>query len=347
MRINLPVAAGLVLAAAAAPVAAQSPGSPDVAAFFKDKQLRMVVGSAAGDGYDVNARLLAHHWVRHIPGNPSIIVQNQNGAASVTMTNTLYNTAVRDGTVIGAPINGMTTAPLLTPDIVKFDLSKLIWIGSTNRDTQITYLWHTAPAKSMADLLATEVVVGGSAAGTTQVDYPVVARALFGLKFKMVSGYPGTNPIHVAMERGEVAGMGANGWLSLKTLNSAWVQDKKVVIVMQYGREKNPELPDVPSIYSLAKTPADEQALELMTLKLQYGRPFFLPPEVPAARVEALRRSFESTMADAAYRADAAKAKLDVAPMTGEDVGKLVAQVLATPPEVVKRVREALEAAGK
>ena len=346
MRISLFAAGGVAVSISAGAALAQAP-NPEVAAFYRDKQLRLVVGSAAGDGYDINARLLVHHWVRHIPGNPNIIVQNQNGAASVTMTNTLYNTAARDGTVIGAPINGMTTAPLLTPDVVKFDLARLIWIGSTNRDTQITYLWHTAPVKSMADLLTTEVVVGGSAAGTTQVDYPVVARALFGLKFKMVSGYPGTNPIHVAMERGEVAGMGANGWLSLKTLNTAWVQDKKVNIIMQYGRDRNPELADVPSIYELAKTPADEQAMQLMTLKLQYGRPFFLPPDVPAVRVEALRRSFDATMADPAYRADAAKAKLDVAPMTGEDVTRLVAQVLATPPVVVKRVREALEGGAK
>ena len=346
MRISVLAGSGLALAGTLGPLRAQAP-APEVAAFFKDKQLRLVVGSAAGDGYDVNARLLAHHWVRHIPGNPSIIVQNQNGAASVTMTNTLYNTAARDGTVIGAPINGMTTAPLLTPDVVKFDLAKLIWIGSTNRDTQITYLWHTAPVKSMADLLTTEVVVGGSAPGTTQVDYPVVARALFGLKFKMVSGYPGTNPIHVAMERGEVAGMGANGWLSLKTLNSAWVKEKKVNILLQYGREKNPELPDVPSIFTLARTEADAQALQLMTLRLQYGRPFFLPPDVPPARVAALRRSFDATLADPAFQADAAKAQLDVSPLTGEETARLVAEVLATPPTVVKRVRDALEAGAR
>ena len=145
MRTSLVAAACCALAVMSAPALAQD----EVGQFFKDKQIRLVVGSAAGDGYDVNARLLAHHWVRHIPGNPSIIVQNQNGAASVTMTNSLVNTAARDGTVIGAPINGMTTAPLLTPDVVRFDLAKLIWLGSTNRDTQITYLWHTAAVQSM------------------------------------------------------------------------------------------------------------------------------------------------------------------------------------------------------
>lgn len=322
----------------AAPASAQD----DVAAFFKDKQLKLVVGSAAGDGYDVNARVLARHWVNHIPGKPQIIIQNQNGAASVVMTNAVYNTAPRDGTVIGAAINGMTTAPLVTPDVVKFDLSRLIWIGSTNHDIQLTYLWHTTPIRTPQDLLTQEVVVGATAAGTTHVDYPLVARALFGLKFKLVSGYPGTAPVHIAMERGEVAGFGSNGWLALKALKYDWVTDKKVNIVMQYAMTRSPAFPDVPAIGELAKSDADRRAIEMMITRLQFGRPFFVPPDVPAARVEALRRAFDATMKDPEFLAEAEKAKLDVSPMRGEEIGPLVAKVLATPPEIVARVKAAL-----
>ena len=314
----------------------------DAAAFFKDKQLKLVVGSAAGDGYDLNARMLARHWANHIPGKPQIVIQNQPGAASVPMTNALYNGAPRDGTTIGAPINGMTTAPLVTPDIVRFDLAKLIWIGSTNRDIQITYLWHTSPIKTPQDLLTQEVVVGATSAGTTHVDYPALARALFGLKFKLISGYQGTGPVHIAMERGEVAGFGANGWLALKALRSDWIADGKVKIVMQYGMTRAPEFPHVPAIGELATSDADRQALEMMVTRLRFGRPFFLPPEVPAARVAALRRAFDATMKDAAYLAEAAKAMLDISPMAGEEIGPLVARVLATPPPVVARVRDAL-----
>ena len=314
----------------------------EVAAFFKDKQIKMVVGSGAGDGYDINARVLARHWVNHIPGKPSMVIQNQPGAASVPMTNAIYNAAPRDGTTIGAAINGMTTAPLVTPDIVKFDLSKLIWLGSTNRDIQVTYLWHTSPIKTPQDLLTQEVVVGATAAGTTHVDYPLLARALFGLKFKLITGYPGTGPVHIAIERGEVAGFGANGWLALKALKSDWLRDGKVRIVMQYGMTRSPEFPDVPAIGELAKTDADRQAIQMMVTRLQFGRPFFLPPDVPAARVAALRRAFEATMKDPAYLAEAERTKLDVAPMKGEDIGPLVAKVLATPPEIVARVRAAL-----
>lgn len=331
-------ASAMVQLAATVPLAAQE----DVAAFFKDKQLKLVVGSAAGDGYDVNARVLARHWVNHIPGKPQIVIQNQNGAASVVMANAVYNTAPRDGTVIGGAINGMTTAPLVTPEVVKFDLGKLIWIGSTNHDIQITYLWHTTPVRTPQDLLSQEVVVGATAAGTTHVDYPLVARALFGLKFKLVSGYPGTAPVHIAMERGEVAGFGANGWLALKALKSEWIAEKKVNIVMQYAMSRSPVFPDVPAIGELVTNDADRQAIEMMITRLQFGRPFFLPPDVPAARVEALRRAFDTTMKDPDYLAEAEKARLDVSPMKGEDIGPLVAKVLATPPGIVARVRAAL-----
>lgn len=332
------VVSAMALLTAALPAAAQE----DVAAFFKDKQLKLVVGSAAGDGYDVNARVLVRHWVNHIPGRPQIVIQNQNGAASVVMTNAVYNTAPRDGTVIGGAINGMTTAPLVTPEVVKFDLGKLIWIGSTNHDIQITYLWHTSPVRTLQDLLSQEVVVGATAAGTTHVDYPLVARALFGLKFKLVSGYPGTAPVHIAMERGEVAGFGANGWLALKALKAEWIADKKVNFVMQYAMSRSPVFPDVPAIGELATNDADRRAIEMMVTRLQFGRPFFLPPDVPAARVEALRRAFDATMKDHEYLAEAEKARLDVAPMKGEDIGPLVAKVMATPPEIVARVRAAL-----
>lgn len=336
---------GLAFALAVQAGAGTAVAQSDAAQFFKDKQLRMVVGSAAGDGYDINARVLARHIVNHIPGKPSIIIQNQPGAASVPMTNAVYNTAPRDGTVIGAAINGMTTAPLVTPDMVKFDLSKLIWIGSTNRDIQLTYLWHTSPIRTMQDLLTQEVVVGATNAGTTHVDYPLVARALFGLKFKLVSGYPGTGPVHIAIERGEVAGFGANGWLALKALKSDWLRDDKVRIVMQYSMTRSPVFPNVPAIGELAKSDADRQAIEMMVTRLELGRPFFLPPDVPAARVEALRRAFDATMTDPAYLAEAEKTKLDVSPMKGEEIGPLVAKVLATPPDVVVRVKAALAAA--
>lgn len=333
------IATGLVLVAGTAAQAQDE-------MFFKDKQIKIVVGSSAGSGYDINARVLARHLGDHIPGKPTVIVQNQVGAGSATMATTLYNSSPRDGTVIGAAINGMPTLHLLAPDLVRFDPVKFNWIGSTNHDTQVSYVWKTAPVQDVTALRSKELVVGATSPGTTQVDFPIVAQQILGLKYKVISGYEGTTNIHVAMERGEVQGMGANAWMSLKALNTNWIDEGKVKVILQYGFEKNPDLPNVPTVFSLATNDADRQALRLIVSRLEYGRPFFLPPDVPAARVQILRRAFDATMKDPAYLADTAKAQLEVSPMTGEDVAKLVEQVSATPPEVVARVKAALKSAG-
>ncbi len=334
----------LVLMPVLCPLAATA---ADEATFFRDKQMRLVVGSAAGSGYDVNARLLARHYPNHLPGTPNIIVQNQVGAGSVAMANGLYNTAPKDGSVIGAAINGMPTSALFTPEVTQFDPRKFNWIGSTNRDTQITYVWHTSPVKSLADLMKTEIVVGATSAGTTQYEYPIVAAQLLGLKYKLISGYKGTTDIHLAMERGEVQGMGSNAWLSLKTLNADWIKEGKVIPIVHFNFERHPDLPNVPTIFDATKTDADRQAMGLMVGRLEYGRPFFLPPGVPADRVQLMRRAFDATMKDPAYLADAARAQIDVDAITGERVADLVDKAMATPADVVERVRQALNSGAK
>ena len=319
----------------------------DESAFFQDKQLRLVVGSAAGSGYDVNARLFARYYATHLSQGVNIIVQNQLGAGSVAMANQIYNTAPKDGTVIGAAINGMPTSALFTPEVVQFDPRKFAWLGSTNRDTQITYVWHTAPVKNLADLMKTEVVVGATTPGTTQFEYPLVAAKLLGLKYKLISGYKGTTDIHLAMERGELQGMGSNAWLSLKALNADWIKEGKVIPIVHFNFERHPDLPNVPTIFDATKTESDRQAMALMVGRLEYGRPFFLPPGVAPERVTYMRRAFDATMKDAAYLADAERAKVDVDPITGERVNELVDKAMQTPADVVKRVREALESGGK
>src|SRR5499426_2934303 len=314
----------------------------DVAAFFKGKTLRLVVGIGVGSGYDINARLLARHLAAHIPGQPTIIVQNQPGAGSLTMTNALYNNGPFDGTVIGASFNGMPTTPLLQPGGARFDPVKLNWLGSTNRETQAMYVWHTAPAQRLEDAKTKEIVMGGQAPGSTQYDYPVLANHLFGFKFKVVTGYESTPKIHLAMESGEVHGTIAN-WSTLKAINPGWIAEKKIRMLAQWTFTKNPELPDVPMFLNVAKTEEERAALRLMLARLEYGRPFFLPPNVPAARVQALRRAFDATMKDPAYLAEAEKLKIEVEPLTGEEVASFVEQVMRTPAETVARVRAALE----
>jgi len=332
-----------LLAASALIVATPSLAQESAAEFYKGKTVRIVVGVGVGSGYDINARLLARHMAQHIPGNPAIIVQNQPGAGSLTMTNQLYAAGPFDGTTIGASFNGMPTTPLLQPQGARFEPTKLIWLGSTNRETQASYVWHTTPVQTLTDVANTEVIMGAQAPGSTQYDYPMLANALFGYKFKVITGYEATPKIHLAMERGEVHGTLAN-WSTLKAINYNWVTEKKIKMLAQWALRRHPDLADVPLALDLAKTEPDRQAMRLALARLEYGRPFFLPPNVPADRVQALRRAFDATMKDPAYLAEAEKLKIDVDPLTGEQVADLVAQVSATPADTAARVRAALQA---
>jgi len=270
-------------------------------------------------------------------------VQNQPGAGSLTMTNQLYIAGPFDGTAIGASFNGMPTTPLFQPAAVRFDANKIIWLGSTNRETQVTYVWHTAPVQSFEELKTKELIVGAQAPGSTQYDFPVLANALFGTKFKVIPGYASTPKIHLAMESGELQGNGATNWSTLKLLNSDWIAQKKIRVLAQWALKKHPELSDVPLVLDLATSDADRQALRLALARLEYGRPFFLPPGVPAERVTALRRAFDAALKDPALIAEADKSKIEIDPLSGEEVTELVRQVSATPAEVVARVRAAIE----
>jgi tripartite-type tricarboxylate transporter receptor subunit TctC len=327
----------------AAPAAAQE----DVAAFYRGKQLRMVVGTGPGGGYDLFARAVARHIGNHIPGNPTVIVQNQAAAGGLVMVNQLYSLGPKDGTVMAAPINGIPTAPLLEPAAARFDAAKLNWIGSTNRETYVAYAWHTAGVRSLADLLQKELIVGATAAGTTLVDFPLVTNKFLGTRFRVVRGYDSTPQINVAMERGEVEGIGGIGWQSVKTTIPQWIAEKKIKVIAQYGLHRDPELPDAPTMLELAKTDADRQALTMMFARTEYGRPYFAPPDVPPARVEALRRAFDATMKDPDFVADAAQLQLDLSPATGEEVQALVAKLAATPADISARVRAALDVSGQ
>jgi tripartite-type tricarboxylate transporter receptor subunit TctC len=312
--------------------------------FFHGRQMRIVVGSAAGGGYDLFARIVARHMSRHIPGNPTMVVQNVPAAGGIVMVNQLFTIAPKDGTVIGAPINGIPTAPLLQPNAAHFDATKLNWLGSTNREPYVAFLWHTVPVHDIAALARTPVTVGGTAPGTTMVDFPLLVNDVLGLKFKIVRGYESTPQINHAIERGEVEGMGGIGWASVKAQTPHWIAEKKIRVIGQYGLTRYGELGDVPTMLELAKNETDAQAMRMLFARTEYGRPYFLPPDVPPERVQVLRRAFDATMKDASFMADAARLKLDIDPMTGEEVQALVQQLAATPPDIVARVRTALEA---
>ena len=304
-----------VMLCAAPPAQAQD----DVAAFYKGKVVRLLVGIGVGSGYDINARLVARYLPKYIPGNPTVIVPNQPGAGSLSMTNQLYAGGPFDGTAIGASFNGLPTTPLLQPAGARFEAVKLNWVGSTNRETQAMYVWHTAPIAKLSDLATTVMIVGAQAPGSTQYDYPKLAEKLFGWKFKVITGYEATPKIHLAMERGEVHGTWAN-WSTLKAISEQWIKDKKIRILAQWALRKHPEMPDVPLILEQAKTPEQKQSLDLALARLEFGRPFFMPPNVPAERVNAIRRAFDAVMKDKEFLDEADKLKIEIDPLGGEQV---------------------------
>jgi tripartite-type tricarboxylate transporter receptor subunit TctC len=333
----------LALLSAASLCAAAPAGAEDVAAFYKGKQLRFVVGSAAGGGYDLFARIVARHIGHYIPGNPTIIVQNLPAAGGIVMTNQLFSQGPKDGTAVGIPINGIPTAPMLMSG-TQFDSSKLIWVGSTNREAYVAYVWHSVPIKSITELAEKELTVGATTPGTSMVDFPLLINDVLGYKFKIVRGYGGTSQIDLAIERGELQGNGALGWASLKARQQHWIDNKQIRVLAQYGLTRYDELGDVPTMLELAKSEPDRQAMRMLFARTEYGRPYFLPPDVPADRVQALRRAFDATVKDPAFLAEAGKLQLDVSPMTGEEVQALVSELAQTPPEITSRVRAALEA---
>jgi tripartite-type tricarboxylate transporter receptor subunit TctC len=335
---NLPAVVGALVLSAAPAIAQDS-----VAAFYKGKQLRLIVGSSVGGGYDLYSRALARHIVNHIPGNPTIIVQNQPAAGGVVMTNQLVNQGPKDGTVIAAPLNGIPTAPMLVAG-TQFDATRLNWLGSLQREPYVAFLWHTAPISHITEIAAKEVLVGSTTVGTTMNDFPLLLNDLLGYKFKIVRGYKGTPEINIATERGEIQGNGGVGLASVKTQTQAWIDEKKIKFIVQYNLKPSPELTGVPMVMDLAKTDEQRTAMRLLFARTEYARPYFLPPDVPAERVAALRRAFDATMKDPAFIVDAQKLQLELSPMTGAEMQSLVADLARTPADIVKRVRNALEA---
>ncbi len=311
--------------------------------FYKGKQIRLIVSTDAGGAYDIYARLLAQVLRDHIPGNPTIIVQNMPGAGGLKAANYIYNTAPRDGTVIAGTHSSIPTGPLTAPGAAVYDVNKLSWIGSITSDPYIGYVWHTSPIMTLEDTRTTEVIMGGVSVGTAGVDLAILAKEMFGLKFKIVTGYKSSTDIKLAMERGEVQGTFANGWSSIKTADPELLTEKKIRIIVQHGFKKHPELPDVPLIFDLAKTEADRQALTFMLARQEAAKPYFAPPEIPADRLALLRRAFDATVSDPKFVTLAKRAGITLDdPMTAGELASLVTRLSQTPSSVVQRVSRML-----
>jgi tripartite-type tricarboxylate transporter receptor subunit TctC len=335
----------LVLALATA--GAASPAEAEAASnFYVGRQITFICGAAVGGGYDALARLLARHLGKHIPGNPSIVVQNQPAAGSLVTTNNIFNTAPRDGSMIALIQRGMLTIKLINPGQVRFDLAKLNWLGSLTDEVGVAVSWHTAPHRTAKDLFDKELIVGGHAGVDPELT-PRLYNAVLGTKFKIINGYNGTADIALAMERGEVQGIGDWSWSSLKKQKPTWLRDKQITVLLQSGLKNDPELPDVPNALDFAKTESDRKVIELFFTQKTAARPVIAPPGVPADRIATLRAAFAALAKDQAFLDDAKKSNLDVDPMTGEEVEKIVGMISSAPPDVVDRYIKAFAGAGQ
>jgi tripartite-type tricarboxylate transporter receptor subunit TctC len=340
-EINLPhpltmaVAALVAIGAAiaAAPASAQS-----VADFYHGKQLTFMVGSSPGGGYDAIARLVARHLVTHMPGNPSVVVQNTPGGGSLTMSNRIYRVLPQDGTVVGLVQRGVLLAQLTKQPNVQFDIGKLNWIGSVSPETSLVVAWHTAPIKTVQDLLAKPLIVGGTGATSDLEASARLLNATIGTKFKIVSGYPGQADVLLAMERGEIQGTADWAWSEIKTRHADYLADKKINILLQNGLRKAPDLPDVPLAMDFIKDDTDRKVAEIYFSVKEVARPILAGPGVPAERLEALRTAFMMLKDDADFKADAEKAGIDVDPTPAAKIDATVKLATSASPEVVRRL---------
>jgi tripartite-type tricarboxylate transporter receptor subunit TctC len=328
------LACGAVIAAAGFAGAARADA---VADFYKGKDLSFVVASGAGGGYDVYTRVFARTFNTHIPGHPNIVVRNKPGASGLTASNYLYNNAAHDGTEIGMLYNTNILEPLLGNAAAKYDPLKMGWVGSIGKLQNICVTWHTSPVKTLADLQKhPDLTVAATGVTGNSATMPRILNDVLGTKIKVIAGYS-TSGQRLALERGEVQGICGLGYSTLAASNPDWISQHKINILAQVGLypdKKN--MPDVPMVLDTVKDPHKKQVLELLLIRQEWGRPIVTPPNVPADRLTALQTAFEATMKDPAFAKDAERAKLEVEPLTAQDIAGLLKRAYSYPKAVVQ-----------
>jgi tripartite-type tricarboxylate transporter receptor subunit TctC len=309
--------------------------------FYKGKTVSLVIGYSVGGGYDAYGRLVARHLGKHIPGNPSVVAQNMTGAGSLKAANYVYSVAPKDGSVIGTFSRSQGIAPLLGK--AEFDSTKFTWLGSVTDEVSLCVTRHDSPVKTWNDTLARDTTFGGEGAGSDPNIFALLYRNVFGARLKLVTGYPGTNEIQLATERGEVDGLCGLSWSTLKGRYPHWLaKDKKANILVQAGIKKQAELPDVPSATELAKTPEQEQILKLMLIGQAMARPFAAPPGIPDDRKAALISAFDRTTKDPDFLAEAERLNFEVNPVPAGRLDALLGEAYATPKDVVAKAAKAM-----
>jgi tripartite-type tricarboxylate transporter receptor subunit TctC len=325
--------AGVMIAGWTTSLAAQ-----DVASFYAGKNVEMVVGYPPGGSNDLYARLVANHIGKHIPGSPRIITQNMPGAGSLLAANHLYASSAKDGTILGAVSQGIPLQGRLGHPQARYVASKFNWLGRIAPSGNVTMVWHTSKARSFDDALKNEIVLGATGAGSTVALYPSVMNEILKTKFKIVMGYKGSPEAMLAMERGEVEGHSTT-WDVVKAVQPGWIKEGKLRFLVQHSLTRNPDLADVPTSVELAKNDADRAVMRTIMSSAEVGKAYFTTPGVPADRVSALRRAFDSMLKDPQFVDGLHKLGGDLVPLKGEEVQKLIAELDDLPNDLIERVK--------
>jgi tripartite-type tricarboxylate transporter receptor subunit TctC len=307
--------------------------------FYKGKQVTILVAGTAGGGIDIGARVMARHLGKYIPGNPTVVAQLMPGAGGIRMIDHMNKVAPRDGTVIGTVAPGPIIEPLIGKRKIDYRMTDFTMLAAMDKDVTLCIAWHASKFKSIKDVMAMTMTVAGTGAGSSTDIYPMFLNEVIGTKFKVITGYQGSQETIIAIERGEVDGRCGWGWSSLNSTKPDWVRDKKVTYLMQMALERNPKV-DAPLALEFAKDEATRQMMVLMFGPLSLNKPFFGPPGMPAARTAELRKAFAQALDDKELRAEAVKVFGDeLQPTGGERAQQLIAEIYATPPAVTERVR--------
>ena len=328
----------LALAGAAPSTVAADP----IADFYRGKSVSMIIATAPGGDYDLRARLVARHMGRHIQGNPTIVPRNMPGGVGIQAANYMATVAAQDGTSLHAIMQNMSSHQALGGAGVEFDTRKFFWIGNTTDTPNTIVSWHTTGIRTIKDAMERELVVGAPGTATASVYIPRALNELAGTKFKIVSGYPGGNPVNLAMERGEVGGR-FNSWASWKATKPDWLREQKIFVIVQIALKRDPELADVPTIIELARTDEDKAVMTFLSADIPISRAYVTTPGVPPERVQALRRAFDATMKDPQFVAEAQKLAMDMSPSTGEEAQKYADLIANTPARVRARAKTILD----
>jgi tripartite-type tricarboxylate transporter receptor subunit TctC len=317
----------------------------DIAAFYKGRQISMFIGSAVGGGYDAYARLVGRHMGKYLPGHPSIVPMNMPGASGNTAIQHMY-TLPQDGTAFAAIQPGAITKPIYAGrDKIRYDFTKLVYLGSANTEVNLCWVRNDAPVKSFRELFSKELIIGGSGTGDSTVDFAVVENNILGTKFRLVMRYSGVRDIVLAVDRNEVQGVCGTGVPAMMVQRPAWVAGTglaKMLVQQNVKGSAKLNAMGVPRTADFAKTEEDRQLLSLVYAQQQFGRPFVMPPGSPPARVAALRQAFMQTLADRELLAEAAKMHLDIDALSGTDLQAIVGKIYSTPDAVVQRAINAL-----